>query len=55
VLGAVYMVGMALITVIATHFAPETFREDFGETRPKEQRFVQKAKADREREPEPVA
>jgi len=55
VLVAVYMAVMALITVVATYFARETFRDDVVETRPSEQRFVQKAKADREREPEPVA
>ncbi len=47
------MTGMAVVTVIATYFARETFRDDVVETRPREQRFVQKAKADREREPEP--
>jgi MHS family shikimate/dehydroshikimate transporter-like MFS transporter len=49
-----YMAVMALITVVATYFARETYREDFAETtRPQEQRFVRKTQA--EREPEPVA
>jgi len=52
---AVYMAGMALITVIATYFARETFRDDVVETRPREERFVQKAQTERERDPQPTA
>lgn len=48
-----YMAVMALITIVATYFARETYQEDFAETPPKGQRFVRKAQA--EREPEPVA
>ena len=48
-----YMAVMALITIVATYFARETYQEDFAEPPPKEQRFVRKAQP--EREPEPVA
>ena len=48
-----YMAVMALITIVATYLARETYQEDFAEPPPKEQRFVRKAQP--EREPEPVA
>jgi MFS transporter, MHS family, shikimate and dehydroshikimate transport protein len=50
---AVYMAAMALITVIATYFARETYQQDLGEaeTRPPTGRFVRKPAEEREREP----
>jgi metabolite-proton symporter len=47
-----YMAVMALITVIATYFARETYRQDLGEaeTRPPTERFVRKPAEERERE-----
>jgi MHS family shikimate/dehydroshikimate transporter-like MFS transporter len=48
---ALYMAAMALITVIATYYARETFRHDLGESRREPTgRFVRKPAADRERE-----
>ena len=48
---ALYMVGMGVITVVATHYARETFRSDLAdddvERKPTE-RFVRKPAADRE-------
>jgi MHS family shikimate/dehydroshikimate transporter-like MFS transporter len=49
-----YMSLMALITVVATYFARETFQKDFGDTKPPDQRFVRKERVE-ERELEPVA
>jgi hypothetical protein len=34
------MTGLALITVVATAFAPETYRDEIDETPTEEQRFV---------------
>jgi MHS family shikimate/dehydroshikimate transporter-like MFS transporter len=50
---AIYMSVMALITVIATYFARETYQQDLGEaeTRPPTGRFVRKPAEEREREP----
>jgi uncharacterized membrane protein len=53
---AAYMVVMAIITVVATHFARETYLSDIGdvraddaaEARPATGRFVRKAADDRE-------
>jgi MHS family shikimate/dehydroshikimate transporter-like MFS transporter len=50
---AIYMSVMALITVIATAFARETYQEDFADdatTRPPTDRFVRKPATDREPE-----
>jgi MFS transporter, MHS family, shikimate and dehydroshikimate transport protein len=49
---AIYMSVMALITVIATAFARETYREDIGkdDSRPPTGRFVRKESVDREAE-----
>ncbi len=50
---ALYMMGLGLITVVATYFARETFRSDIGEIdaeRPRTERFVRKPAEDRERE-----
>jgi MFS transporter, MHS family, shikimate and dehydroshikimate transport protein len=48
---AIYMAVMALITVIATYFARETYQQDLGESRREPtQRFVRKPAEDRERE-----
>jgi MFS transporter, MHS family, shikimate and dehydroshikimate transport protein len=51
---ALYMVGMGVITVVATHFARETYQSDIGdvraddEARPATGRFVRKPAEDRE-------
>jgi MFS transporter, MHS family, shikimate and dehydroshikimate transport protein len=50
---ALYMVGMGLITVVATYFARETYQSDIGdvradEARPATGRFVRKPAEDRE-------
>ena len=49
---AIYMSVMALITVIATYFARETYQQDLGEaeSRPPTGRFVRKPVEARERE-----
>ena len=49
---ALYMMGMGVITVVATYFARETFRSDISETetRPPTERFVRKPVEERERE-----
>jgi MFS transporter, MHS family, shikimate and dehydroshikimate transport protein len=51
---AAYMMGLGVITVVATYFARETFRSDIGEadapTRAPTERFVRKPAEDRERE-----
>jgi MHS family shikimate/dehydroshikimate transporter-like MFS transporter len=53
---ALYMMGMGLITIVATYYARETFREDIadavpGEERRATQRFVRKPVEVRETEP----
>ncbi len=53
---ALYMMGMGLITIVATYFARETFREDIADAVPDEerratQRFVRKPVEVRETEP----
>jgi MFS family permease len=48
---ALYMVGMGVITVVATHYARETFRSDLADeeaVRKPTERFVRKPAADRE-------
>jgi metabolite-proton symporter len=49
---ALYMMGMGVITVVATYFARETFRSDISDadvgTRPRTERFVRKPAAERE-------
>jgi hypothetical protein len=51
---AAYMVVMAIITVVATHFARETYQSDIGdvraddEARPATGRFVRKPAEDRD-------
>jgi MHS family shikimate/dehydroshikimate transporter-like MFS transporter len=50
---ALYMMGMGLITVVATYYARETFREDIADAVPDEERraterFVRKPATDRE-------
>jgi len=48
---ALYMMGMGVITVVATYYARETFRSDIGdaeEARPPTERFVRKPVEDRE-------
>jgi MFS transporter, MHS family, shikimate and dehydroshikimate transport protein len=59
---ALYMMVMALITVVATYFARETFKSDIAdsdahlrETREPTERFVRKPVEDRETEPAGVA
>jgi len=42
---AAYMVVLGLITVVATAFAPETYRKDIEEPRPEERRFVRDGEA----------
>jgi MHS family shikimate/dehydroshikimate transporter-like MFS transporter len=54
---AVYMVVMGVITVVATFFARETFRDDIEEARPEERRFFREGEAEMQRpsrRPEPV-
>jgi MFS family permease len=46
---AVYMVVMGVITVVATFFARETFRDDIEEARPEERRFFREGEAERQR------
>ena len=55
---AIYMTVMALITVIATYFARETYQQDLSEeaeTRPPTGRFVRKPVEEREQEPAETA
>ena len=51
---ALYMMGLGVITVVATYFARETYRSDIGEMdaepRARTERFVRKPAEDRERE-----
>jgi MFS family permease len=46
---AVYMVVMGVITVVATAFARETFRDDIEEDRPEERRFFREGEGEVER------
>jgi MFS transporter, MHS family, shikimate and dehydroshikimate transport protein len=43
---AAYMVVMGLITVVATAFAPETYRRDIEEARPEERRFFREGEGE---------
>jgi MFS transporter, MHS family, shikimate and dehydroshikimate transport protein len=56
---ALYMMGMGVITVVATYFARETFRSDISDSdahlRKPTERFVRKPVEDRETEPAGVA
>ena len=46
---AVYMVVMGVITVVATAFARETYRDDIEEARPEEQRFFREGEGEVQR------
>jgi MFS transporter, MHS family, shikimate and dehydroshikimate transport protein len=46
---AIYMVAMGVITVIATAFARETYRDDIEEARPEERRFFREGEGEVER------
>ena len=46
---AIYMVVMGVITVVATAFARETYRDDIEEARPEERRFFREGEGEVER------
>ena len=51
---ALYMVGLGLITVVATLFAPETYQKDVHEDEDEERELVRETRFDRERFREPA-